>query len=49
MTISEIRLAFDVYTSFSQVIWKKAQHDADFLPSLATHVFKNIIADSYGK
>ena len=30
--IWKLRLAFDVYTSFSQVIWKKAQHDSDFLP-----------------
>ena len=47
--IWKLRLAFDVCTSFSQAIWKKAQHDSDFLPPLATHVFKNIMAHSYGK
>ena len=25
-----MRLAFDVYNSFSQALWKKAQHDSDF-------------------
>ena len=25
-----MRLAFDVYTSFSQVIWRQAQHESGF-------------------
>ena len=47
--ILKLRLAFDVYTSFSQVIWEKALHNSDFLTPLATNVFKNIMAHSYGK
>ena len=32
MMIWKLRLVFDVYTSFSQVIWKKGQHDSDSPP-----------------
>ena len=45
----KMRVAFDVYISFSQVLWKKAQYELDFLPLLATDVFKNKMAHSYGK
>ena len=46
--IWKLRLDFDVYTSFSQVILKKALHDSDFLPPLVSHVFKNKMSHSYG-
>ena len=51
--IWKLRLAFDVYTSFPKVIWKKAQHYSEIstplTPASATHLSKNKMAHSYGK
>ena len=44
--IWKMRLAFDVYTSFSQVLWRKAQHDSDFL-LLGNAYFQKVIKGSY--
>ena len=40
MMIWKVRLVFDVYTSFSQVIWKKGQHDSDSPPPLGNTCFE---------
>ena len=48
-TIWKLRLVFDGYTLFSQVIWKKAQHDSDYLAHFVAQAFKNMMAHSYGK
>ena len=35
-----MRLAFDVYTSFSHILWKKSQYDSDFLTALGNECFQ---------